>query len=141
MADSPTSFFDFDDLFDAEIIVDRMTGGGSLDAETMADMLGVVPQSLATLTRRGKIPHPGYELSDTTDVQRVWSTERAAVALIVHGREPVRPSATDLEPCGTRAAYERHRRHNEPPCVACREAKAAQNNKYRTRRTRQLVVA
>lgn len=27
-------------------------------------------------------------------------------------------------PCGTRAAYERHRRHGEKPCDACRKANA-----------------
>lgn len=31
----------------------------------------------------------------------------------------------DLAPCGTRAAYERHRRRNEEPCRACKDASAA----------------
>ena len=26
----------------------------------------------------------------------------------------------DLKPCGTRAAYRRHQRHNERPCALCR---------------------
>nr|WP_211579473.1 hypothetical protein [Mobiluncus mulieris] len=30
----------------------------------------------------------------------------------------------ELKPCGTPAAYRRHKRHHEPPCEACREAVA-----------------
>lgn len=30
----------------------------------------------------------------------------------------------ELKPCGTRAAYERHRRNGTPICVACRAANA-----------------
>ena len=35
--------------------------------------------------------------------------------------------ARDLKPCGTTAAYQRHLRHGETPCDACREANNAQN--------------
>lgn len=33
-----------------------------------------------------------------------------------------RMSARQLQPCGTMAAYTRHRRHGETPCAACMEA-------------------
>ncbi|MCP2339214.1 hypothetical protein [Actinomadura rupiterrae] len=33
--------------------------------------------------------------------------------------------SSDLRPCGTRAAYERHRRHGQPIDEACRKAKSA----------------
>ena len=33
--------------------------------------------------------------------------------------------ARELKPCGTVAAYERHRRVGEPACEACKEAKRA----------------
>jgi len=32
---------------------------------------------------------------------------------------------TDLQPCGTNAAYHRHRAYNEVPCSACKAAHAA----------------
>jgi hypothetical protein len=35
-------------------------------------------------------------------------------------------AAQDLRPCGTRAAYQRHRRWGEEPCDACREANHAE---------------
>jgi hypothetical protein len=33
--------------------------------------------------------------------------------------------ARELKPCGTIAAYQRHRRHGEDPCEPCREANRA----------------
>lgn len=39
------------------------------------------------------------------------------------------PMRRGVQPCGTHAAYQRHRKHGETPCEACREAnrvKAAQ---------------
>jgi hypothetical protein len=38
---------------------------------------------------------------------------------------------TGLMPCGTRAAYERHRRRGEEPCRPCFEAKSIRNARYR----------
>lgn len=35
---------------------------------------------------------------------------------------PAARRRTDLEPCGTWAAYKRHHRSDEEPCEACREA-------------------
>jgi hypothetical protein len=38
------------------------------------------------------------------------------------------------QPCGTYAAFQRHKRHGEEPCVACREAyNAHQRDMYRKR--------
>ena len=36
----------------------------------------------------------------------------------------------ELEPCGTRAAYQRHRRAGEEPCGPCREAMRAANRQF-----------
>lgn len=41
-------------------------------------------------------------------------------------------SARTLAPCGTPAAYARHRYHGERPCEACREAWSAHCAKYRS---------
>lgn len=38
-----------------------------------------------------------------------------------------------LEPCGTRAAYMRHRRRNEDPCGPCKEAQATKGGFSSTR--------
>lgn len=39
-----------------------------------------------------------------------------------------------LEPCGTEAAYVRHRRAGEDPCPACKDAHAANRRAVRTLR-------
>jgi hypothetical protein len=39
----------------------------------------------------------------------------------------------NLQPCGTRAAYRRHRRRGETACQPCRDAAAAFKRKYTTR--------
>lgn len=39
-----------------------------------------------------------------------------------------------LQPCGTRAAYRRHRRHGETPCQPCRDAAAAYKRNFSARR-------
>ena len=36
----------------------------------------------------------------------------------------------ELKPCGTRAAYQRHRRAGEEPCDPCREAMRAANRQF-----------
>lgn len=50
-----------------------------------------------------------------------------------------------LKPCGTMAAYRRHRRNNETPCDDCkraeREAKAAQRAEERAETAREMVTA
>jgi hypothetical protein len=41
--------------------------------------------------------------------------------------QPLKPAADEpprLQPCGTRAAYRRHRRRGETPCQPCRDAAA-----------------
>jgi hypothetical protein len=44
-------------------------------------------------------------------------------------RKAIKPRT--LEPCGTHAAAERHRRNNEPIDMACRLADAAKSQEYR----------
>lgn len=39
----------------------------------------------------------------------------------------------DMKPCGTEAAYRRHRRRGEPACQPCRQAHAAYNLGHRER--------
>lgn len=39
-----------------------------------------------------------------------------------------------LKPCGTRAAYERHKKAGEPPCEACLAGKADYQRTYDARR-------
>ena len=44
--------------------------------------------------------------------------------------------ARQLAPCGTRSAYNRHLRHNEEPCEACKAANAAAAKPYLQARQR-----
>lgn len=61
---------------------------------------------------------------------REWSRERRST------RPPRR-----LKPCGTAAAYHRHRRRGEEPCHACRKAVAAyQRRRYRDKTRRAGAV-
>ena len=36
-----------------------------------------------------------------------------------------------VKPCGTQAAYQRHRRHGEQPCEPCMAAERERQRKYR----------
>lgn len=47
-------------------------------------------------------------------------------------RLPARQSERGLQPCGTHAAFARHKTHGEPPCAACIKAERA----YHARRRR-----
>lgn len=63
----------------------------------------------------------------SAEYQRRWRASKGA-----RTGAPGRPVT---EPCGTVAAYKRHRRHNEPPCAACAAAWAAkQRDYYRARK-------
>jgi hypothetical protein len=42
----------------------------------------------------------------------------------------------DVEPCGTPAAYRRHRRHHEKPCRSCCQAETRRQADYRARNPR-----
>lgn len=46
-------------------------------------------------------------------------------------RRPESGSGSGLKPCGTRAAYLRHRSHGEDPCAACNAANNRQDRRYR----------
>ena len=52
----------------------------------------------------------------TAEYQRRWRASQGA-----RTGQPGRPA---VQPCGTVAAYKRHLRHGEQPCVACRTANA-----------------
>jgi len=55
-------------------------------------------------------------MSPSAEYQRQWRAARGA-----RTGHPGRPVS---RPCGTVAAYKRHLRHNEHPCMACRTANA-----------------
>jgi hypothetical protein len=66
----------------------------------------------------------------TAEYQRKWRASKGA-RTGVPGRPPT-------QPCGTVAAYKRHRRNDETPCDACRSAWAAyQRDAYQRRKLRQ----
>lgn len=43
--------------------------------------------------------------------------------------------STPLQPCGTPAAYKRHKKRGEPTCGPCKEANRKESTKYRKRAT------
>lgn len=45
-------------------------------------------------------------------------------------------SKANVEPCGTVAAYRRHRAHGEPTCQPCRDAVSAERRRSPSRRLR-----
>ncbi|MFG3090642.1 WhiB family transcriptional regulator [Streptomyces antibioticus] len=63
--------------------------------------------------------------------------QRASLARARRREEPVKPrpkppgAGRAKAPCGTKSAYERHRRLGEPIDQACREANARANREYR----------
>jgi WhiB family transcriptional regulator, redox-sensing transcriptional regulator len=67
------------------------------------------------------LPHPSYYgiWGGTTDRQRSRMRSRLGIA----------PAREWLQPCGTEAAYKRHRNDGEVPCGPCREA--ADRARYR----------
>lgn len=73
-----------------------------------------------------------YGVSEST-VWRILADYRVPVkADWRRKRKPVRAAARGrkLKPCGTNAAYARHKRNGEYPCTACLEAHAAQQKSY-----------
>ena len=49
--------------------------------------------------------------------------------------------ARQREPCGTEAAYKRHRAHGEEPCAPCRWANAAMSAEKKERHARNVMDA
>ncbi|MFI0530274.1 WhiB family transcriptional regulator [Streptomyces scabiei] len=73
-------------------------------------------------------------------------TGRQRAKLHAAGRAPKTASkppgpGRPLAPCGTRSAYERHRRKGEPIDQACRDAQALTNRLYRATGSTQLRPA
>jgi hypothetical protein len=63
------------------------------------------------------------------EYQRAWRAK--------HGARTGHPGRIPTQPCGTVAAYRRHRKAGEQPCDACREAwNAKQRDSYRQRKGR-----
>jgi len=60
------------------------------------------------------------------EYQRAWRARKGA-----NTGKPGRPRT---RPCGTLAAYARHRRHNEAPCGPCAKVWAEYVREYRQRR-------
>jgi cytidine deaminase len=70
----------------------------------------------------------------SAEYQREWRARQGAVT----GRKG-RPAT---QPCGTVAAYKRHRAHDEEPCGPCRAALAEyQRDLYRRRQTKAQAKA
>jgi len=61
----------------------------------------------------------------TAEYQRRWRAKQGLSG------KPGRPVT---QPCGTVAAYKRHRSHGEEPCAACRAANAEHHRELYRRR-------
>jgi hypothetical protein len=62
----------------------------------------------------------------SAEYQRAWRAR--------HGANTGKPGRPVSRPCGTLAAYARHRRHQEQPCVECAAAWAEYVRLYRAGR-------
>ena len=73
------------------------------------------------------------------EIAEVVGVSREAVrrALVAAGISDIRPA---LQPCGTPAAYKRHRAAGEIACDACRRANTEANIVYRGRRAGQVAA-
>lgn len=75
-----------------------------------------------------------YKVSIRT-VYRILAKHDVSPATRKRRRKPVkRTKPLELKPCGTDAAYQRHRRKGEYPCTACLEAHAAVVKKFKNKR-------
>jgi hypothetical protein len=108
-----------------------------------ADRLAAVAVELAVRVRdddpeangrwlAAQLPDPAdwfrltFVLAAAVPDDRPWATLTAWT-----GRPLKSAEWSGLKPCGTRAAYRRHRRHGETPCQPCRAAAAAYKRQYR----------
>lgn len=116
------------DLFDAEILVERM-GLAKFTKEDLAKALGVQVKSLRAMYSRGSILAPDhYEKLPVASRIAIWTPRQ--VAFIIANRR-------SGPPCGTAAAASRHFRRGEPLDNACRLARnAADTARARARRER-----
>jgi hypothetical protein len=62
----------------------------------------------------------------TADQQRRWRASK--------GARTGQPGRRPVQPCGTVAAYRRHRRRGEQPCEACEAAMSTWNREQYERR-------
>lgn len=94
-------------------------GGEVIEAATRPDLLAP-----------GTVQRPAW-IDETTWARMPWPAQWRAAR-----RAVARPSDTEddgARPCGTYAAYKRHRRRKETPCRACLDAN---NAEHRARRVR-----
>jgi hypothetical protein len=87
---------------------------------TAAQVLGITRQGVALRLLRGGYVYTALERervlvrAEAGEVQKAWRREER------------------LAPCGTKAAYARHRQHGEKACVPCLDANADAGRLYQT---------
>lgn len=121
-----------------------MCGGGSgyeLFADAEREIRRRATEAEASVTRweARECPHcPLVHVLDLAEPLPAWTTAPRRSTLPHTGRGP---AAT--QPCGTPAAYRRHKRRGEQPCPECREVynRAASITKAARREARRAVKA
>lgn len=112
-----------DDLFDAQILVEREEGL-ELDANAVARVLGIENATVRQLVHRGEIIAGHSVVDGITDVHMVWSSIEVA-QMVLDARRP---------PCGSYRAMRHHQRHGEEVDDACRLAGNAHKRRYQAAR-------
>lgn len=108
----------------------RETIGETLDSLTPAQARAL-PVVLAAMV------DPEAHLNDLLG----WVTwDEHGQPLYAHDRHPDRPAVATLRPCGTHAAYQRHKAASETPCRSCVEGERAYQ-RAKTRRQRRKADA
>jgi hypothetical protein len=101
--------------------------------------------AMATTARAGQIIGGVFYgkkgLPSSAEQVDAWLSRPPAPAVPQRRRVGRPTDPTTLQPCGTYAAYQRHRRQNEEICEPCRAAKRAHEVAYRVdaRRRREMA--
>lgn len=124
-----------DDEFDIEVEASRLAAA-EYDRDALAKLLGVAPDSVTTAVSRGQIERPDHFDEGTNGLvtgMGVWTAVQ--VVRILRARQARQEEKESREaPCGTTAAYRRHRRRGEPVDVLCRLAKRRYDREVQARR-------
>jgi hypothetical protein len=121
---TPADVYD-PDLFDAEILTDRISTNVEFTFDDICMVLGLSAKSVWRKIRQGQCPPPDHRIPCKGGSRAIW-TRRQIVGIFLERIQhpPDRPS------CGTRRGYDVHLRNGEETCRACRNAENARRNPH-----------
>lgn len=122
------------DAFDLEVRAERL-GAATFDKYDLARLLRITPTGVRQAVLRGSIEPPDFGTRwGAVQVVRILD----ARALDARQKPRVRLGTRQVSPCGTYAAYERHRRNGEPVDLLCRLAVRHKNREQKARQRERM---